>query len=262
MGHMAVITSLARVLRSFETHAELSVARLTDELALPKSTVSRLMQDMAKVGLLVQDPATRRYRPGPLLAAAAQHHRASAGLLDLASAALDGLVERFGHTGFIMGLQGAQVVTLRAKLGTRAIRVHTADHLIGGPAYVRSPGRALLARLGDAEVRALHPDPLTLPPPAPQTLDELMGRLHRLRTSPVSEAYSEAIPGVGGIAVAVGTGAEDAVGVNITFAAELVRPKERREIAAALLEAGQALARQVRDPCWPIEEGARRRTGG
>lgn len=256
---MAVITSLARVLRCFETHQELSVARLTEELALPKSTVSRLMQDMARVGLLAQDPATRRYRPGPLLAAAAQHHRASAGLLDLAGAALDGLVERFGHTGFIMGLQGAQVVTLRAKIGTRAIRVHTADHLIGGPAYVRSPGRALLARLGDDAVRALHPGPLMLPAPAPQTLDELMPHLRRIRATRVSEAYGEAIPGVGGISVAAGTSAEDAVGVNLTFAAELVRPKERREIAAALLDAGQALARQLHDPCWPLEAPAPRR---
>lgn len=250
---MAVITSLARVLRSFETHQELSVARLTDELDLPKSTVSRLMQDMAKVGLLVQDPATRRYRPGPLLAAGAQHHRASADLLELASAALDRLVETFGHTGFIMGLQGANVVTLRAKLGTRAIRVHTADHLIGGPAYVRSPGRALLARLPDEHTIRLYPDPLPLPPPAPATHAELLSRLTQVRRTQVSEANSEAIPGVGGLSIAVGSSAEDAVGINMTFAAELVRTKERRAMAAALLEAGARLAEEVRDPCWPTQ---------
>lgn len=257
---MAVITSLARVLRSFETHKELSVARLTEELALPKSTVSRLMQDMAKVGLLSQDPATRRYRPGPLLAAAAQHHHASADLLDLACAALDGLVERFGHTGFVMGLQGANVVTLRAKLGTHAIRVHTAEHLIGGAALVRSPGRALLARLTDDEVRARHPTFPALAAPAPQTMAELVARLDAVRRTGLSEAYNESIPGVGGISVAVGPSAGNAVGVNVVFAAELVRPKERREIGAALLEVGHKLARQLHDPCWPAEQPSARRS--
>lgn len=246
---MAVITSLARVLRCFETGPELSVSRLTEELGLPKSTVSRLMQDMAKVGLLTQDPASRRYRPGPLLAAAAKHHRASTDLLEMTSAALDGLVERFGHTGFIVGLQDGQAVTLKAKLGSRAIRVHTTEHLITGPAYVRSPGRALLARLPDAEVAAMYPE-LPLPPPAPQDMAALLALLKKIRRTGLSEAYHEAIPGVGGMAVAVGPTPEDALGINITFAAELVRGGERREIGQALLECGRALGRQLNDPFW------------
>jgi DNA-binding IclR family transcriptional regulator len=248
---MAVITSVARVLRCFETHQELSVTRLMEELALPKSTVSRLMQDMAKVGFLEQDKATRRYRPGPLLMAGARQHRASVDLAEMASVELDQLVGRFGHTGFVMVLDGPNAVTLKAKLGTRAIRVHTSDHLIGGPAYLRSPGRALLARLSDDEVRRLYPDPLqATSETAPRSIDDLTGRLDVIRRQGFAEANGDAIPGVGGLAVAVGSDHDDAVALNITFAAELVRAPERREIAAALIESGISLGARINDPFW------------
>lgn len=259
---MAVITSVARVLRCFETHQELSVTRLMEELGLPKSTVSRLMQDMAKVGFLEQDRATRRYRPGPLLLAGARQHRASVDLADMASAELDALVARFGHTGFVMVLDGANAVTLKAKLGTRAIRVHTADHLIGGPAYTRSAGRALLARLSDEEVRRLHPGPLdAASPTAPRTIEDLLERLATIRRLGYAESNGDAIPGVAGISVAVGAEGEDPVCVNLTFAAELVRAAERREIAAALVESGLSLGARINDPFWRDFVGRTKKAG-
>ncbi len=248
---MAVITSVARVLRCFETHQELSVTRLTEELDLPKSTVSRLMQDMAKVGFLEQDRVSRRYRPGPLLLAGARQHRASVDLAEMASAELDVLVGRFGHTGFVMVLDGSNAIAVRVKLGTRAIRVHTSDHLIGGPAYLRSPGRALLARLADDDVRRLHPGPLTgSSPTAPRSIEELIERLDVIRQTGFSEANGDAISGVGGIAVAVGTDQDNAVALSIAFAAELVRPPERQEIAAAMIESAVSMGERVGDNFW------------
>lgn len=248
---MAVITSVARVLRCFEKHQELSVTRLTEELELPKSTVSRLMLDMAKAGFLEQDPATRRYRPGPLLLTAARYHQASLDLVELAYERLVGLVDAFGHTGFVVGLEQANVVVLRTRLGTRAIRVHTADHLIGGAAYNRSAGRALLARLADDRVRTLFP---TVPPSngrnAPRSIDDVLARLRAVRATMVSEALDESIAGVGGISVAFGPSEDEAVALNITFAAELVRASERRKIAVEMVAVGREVAARVNDPIW------------
>lgn len=234
---MSTIETVAEVLRRLESLRELSVGGLAEHLGLPKSTVSRLLKEMSRTGFLTRNDRTRRYAPGPLLLSAARHYKAGGDLIDRAAAALEAVVGRFGHTGFVLGLERSNLVLLRTIASTRPVRVQITDADLGGLAFYRSGGRALLARLSDAEVAALYRG--TAPPPSahsPQDLPALLSALRNVRSQGYAESFGEVIPEVGGIAVAVGPADQDAVALNVAFPARLVDQDERRAIATALLE--------------------------
>lgn len=232
---MSTVETVAKVLRHLELVRVLSVGAMAAELGQPKSTVSRLLKDMGRAGFLARDERTRRYAPGPLLLSAARHYKPSFQLIDRAAATLEPLVRRFGHSGFVMGLDRNTLIVLRAIAGAGRGRVQLQDSQIGGCAFDRSAGRALLARLTDAEVTVLHSAASR-----PSGLQHLLAALQAVRRQGYAESYGEAVPDVGGVAVAVGVAGEDAVALNIAFPVRLVAGDERRAIAQALLTAAQS----------------------
>src|SRR5262245_36166824 len=61
------VTALARgleVLRAFGPGEALANSEIAARTTLPRPTVSRLTYTLTKLGYLIQDPATERYRPG------------------------------------------------------------------------------------------------------------------------------------------------------------------------------------------------------
>ena len=246
-----MLHAVAAILKLFYDRNDLSVSEVFRALEIPKSTASRQLKEMAEAGLLEQDEATRRYRPGPVFLAVQQRH---AGTLDLAAEAeaeLEPLRERFGHTAFVMGRSGTSLVVLRTLEGTGPIRVHATPRLLGGLAFFRSPGRALLARLQDAEIRTLYPAALrSTSSHSPISVDDFIARLASIRREGFAEIIDEGFPDVGGISVAVAPPDQPAVALNICFVAGLLTPKERRAIADALLEAGRRLGRRFGDQAW------------
>ena len=161
------------------------------------------------------------------------------------------LRDRFGHTGFVMSRNGTSLVLQQALEGTGPIRVHATPRLMGGLAFFRSPGRALLARLSDEEIRAIYPASLrSTSSHSPITVDDFLDRIAAVRLNGFAEIVDEGFPDVGGIAVAVAPPGENAVALNICFVAALVGSKERRSIAEALIEAGRRLGQRFGDPLW------------
>jgi len=119
-------------------------------------------------------------------------------------------------------------------------------------AFASATGRALLARLGDDEVRQLYAKPFVPPSPtAPQNIDELLVRLSHVRSDGYAESSDEANRGVGGIAVAVGdpkTGEE--VSLCITFPVATITSAEHEVIINGLMEGAREIARIVGDPLF------------
>ena len=115
---MSSLTTAIDILHRFSLERpEIRVSDIARGLEIPKSTVSRLLKEMVRHGLVEQDPNTRRYRPGPLAFRLGSLYQAHFKILDLVEAAVERLVGQFGLTGYIGVLDGADVVILRVRQG-------------------------------------------------------------------------------------------------------------------------------------------------
>ncbi|MCW3477236.1 IclR family transcriptional regulator [Limobrevibacterium gyesilva] len=249
---MSVLSSAADVLKCFSAdRRELSVTVVAAMLSLPKSNVSRLLRAMCDAGFLEAVGATRRYRPGVLLAEVGEQYRRASSLLTRADAVVTRVSAECGHTGYVSVRHGRDIMALTDHTGTNMLRVASnIGHRLDAAAS--ATGRSLLARLPDDAVRALYAGPFT-PPSAtsPQTLDELLGRLALVRRDGYAESNDESNRGVGALAVAVGDpGTGEEVSLCISYPAATITDDERRTIIDALRSGARRIATLVGDPIF------------
>lgn len=236
---MTILAGAAAVFRALAADGgPLTVTDLVNRLGMPRASASRLLRTMHRVGLLETVGETKRYRPGLAILEAARAYLRSSTLLARADAAVAAVAARFGHTGYVSVREGRWVAAVTDHPGSRPLRVASS---IGRrlPAAATATGRSLLARLADSEVEALYAQGLEpISPRAPQTVAELLERLARVRAEGFALSEEEALPGVCGIAAAVGdpsTG--EAVALCIVCPAATTDAAERAAIARALVEA-------------------------
>jgi DNA-binding IclR family transcriptional regulator len=226
-------------------HLDVAVGELATAKGWPKSSTSRLLSEMQKLGLLERDPVTRRYRLGLMMLELATRYRAGEPVVEAADAALADITRQTGHATGISLLDGIEVVVLRSRAGTQPLRVVTppGDR---GPAWATSTGRALLARLPDAEIaRRFARFPNSARPAAPASLDALMQRIRRVRAQGWDEAADEQVPGLGAVSVVLhDPHAGEAMALYVAFSALHVNRQERRELAQMLLEMAARLRSQ------------------
>ncbi|WP_052121449.1 IclR family transcriptional regulator [Inquilinus limosus] len=249
---MTTLESAAAVLRCFSTNrTEITVTEASSLLSLPKSNISRLLRAMRDAGLLETIGDSKRYRPGPLILGVAHLYSSTSSLVGRADAVVARIVAAVGHTGYVSIRDGGEVIGLTYHPGTNVLRVATP---VGRPlaAHSSATGRSLLARLSDDQVRELFREPWQpVSPTAPQTIDELLQRLERVRRLGFAESHDEANRGVGALAVAVGspqTG--EAVSLCIAYPVSTVTAEEREDIIARLLAGAGEVAALAGDPNW------------
>lgn len=240
---MTTLANAAAVLRCYGEMTELTVSDVAARLGLPKSSASRLLRAMREAGLLEVVGGTRRHRPGLLLLDVARAWRRSSSLVDRADAVVARIAAATGHTGYVSMRAGTEVTAITDHPGTNALRVAST---IGRrlPAFASATGRALLARLEDAEVVALHRAGLEPPTAqAPQSVAELLRRLEAVRGRGYDTSSDEVNPGVAALAVAVADpeSGEDAA-LCIAFPSTITGEAERQAILRALLEGAAEIA--------------------
>lgn len=201
---MTILAAAAAVIRCFGPDCSgLTVTDLVNRLAMPKSNASRLLRTMRDVGLLETIGETKRYRPGMMLVDAARVYLSSSSLIERAAAAVAEVSQACGHTGYVSIREGVMVTAVSDHPGSNPLRVVSN---IGRRvrADASATGRALLARLDDAAVRALYPRGLApSAPEAPQTIEELLARLREARREGFAISHEETTRGVTGLATAV-----------------------------------------------------------
>ena len=249
---MNSVGNVARVLRLFTAERSvLSVTEVAQLLTLPKSSSSRLLKAMAETGLLTSTDTAVGYAVGNLIFETSRRHRANSTLSVVADEALARIVKATGHTGYIAILDGADVLGLRMRPGSKPLRVVTSpgDRL---PAFCSSTGRALLARLDDAAVRALYPLPLQPPSPnAPPTVDDLIAALAGVRDKGWSQATDESLPGVESLAICVEDRENgERVAICISYSAAMISAHEKSRIVTLLMRAGCELGLKFDDEFW------------
>lgn len=259
---MGILANAAQVLRCFEGEAgELTFTDVVRATGLPKSNASRLLRAMRDVDLLETTTDQRLYRPGPVVHAASRAKRRASPLIARADAVVARICAECGHTGYVSRREGREVMAVTDHPGTHALRVVSS---IGRrlPAFASATGRSLLARLDDAEVRALHPEPFAAPSDhAPQSARELLARLRRVRRDGFATSHDEATRGVDAVAVAVGDPSRgEEASLCVVFPAAMVDAAERLRIARALHAGAQEIAALTGDDKLPPWRGARRET--
>ncbi|SFP40942.1 IclR family transcriptional regulator [Tranquillimonas alkanivorans] len=134
-----------KLLRAFdETHTDLSLGDLASRTGLDKSAVQRLANTLHVEGMLVKDPATRRYRPSHQWLEMAYAYYWSDPLIGRAMPKLIELSRDIGETVNLAELSGEHII-YALRLPTQ--RTHFAATIAGRrlPALSTSAGRAMLA---------------------------------------------------------------------------------------------------------------------
>lgn len=133
----------------------LSIAAAAAELGIARSSAHRLMAMLVYYDFVRQDPADRTYGVGPALL---DIGLSAARALDLSGLARPILARLSGETGLTAHLvlpRGRDVLFVEGIEGRGAIRaaLRTGSTL---PAHVTGAGKAILATLGDKELRELY----------------------------------------------------------------------------------------------------------
>src|ERR1700730_9213337 len=260
---MSALDNAIEILRCFsEQRPEIGNGDVIDLTGKPKSSTSRLLRQLRDCGLLEQDAMTRRYRPGLLLFELGRLHRTQNDCVVATEQRLRAICARTGHTGYISVLDGAEQVVLRVVPGSNPLQVVTPPG-VRAPAFATSNGRAMLARLSDADLRSRLPKPLpAVSPSAPQNLAALMARIVEIRRTGYSESSNESLPGVGSLGFALTRrDSNETIGVAVSYPSHVTSAAARARLWQILRAMAVELGRLFDDQVWlALESGAPRRT--
>src|SRR6266545_2867240 len=208
-----VIGRAAAVMRALADQPHgMSLSELADKVKLPRSTVHRVVAAL-EVEDLVTTGGSGRARLGPGLLRLANAQR-----IDLRAEVrpyLEELSGELGETVDLAVLDGGSVLFLDQVSGVHRLRAVSSVGAVF-PAYCTANGKALLAELPPATVKALLPK--RLKPRTPSTITSvsaLMRELDEIRASGAAfdrEEHTEGICAVG-VAIRESIGAEVAVTV-------------------------------------------------
>lgn len=134
-----------------------SAAAIARELGLPRSTTYHLLAELEAAGFVAHLPAERRYGLGIAAFELGSAYLRHDPLERLAHPLLRKLVDDVGHTAQLGVLHGNELVYLLKENPARPTTLVT-DVGVRIPAHLPASGRAMLAQLPAAHVRALFPD--------------------------------------------------------------------------------------------------------
>jgi len=218
-------------------------------LGLPRSTVYHLLAVMQEHRFVIHLPEERRYGLGPAAFELGSGFARHQPLSRLGAPLIAQLVERVGESAHLAVLRGRDVQYLVEERAHRRPPLVT-DVGVRLPAPLTASGRALLAALPQAQVRALFPGPEAFTDRngrEPTRYSELRPILARTREAGFAVEDGEITEGFASVGVAV----LDHVGwpaaaIAVTFPRENV-PRERwPELAAEVGRTAREVSRRIR----------------
>ncbi|HEY5183948.1 MAG TPA: IclR family transcriptional regulator [Actinomycetes bacterium] len=232
---LALLQALAR------QSGPVPAATLARDLDLPRSTTYHLLAELADAGFVVHLPEERRYGLGVSAFEIGTAYMRQEPLARLARPVLARLVDVVGQSAHLAVLHGREVLYVVEERAPGRPPLVT-DVGVRLPAQLTASGRAVLAGLPAAQVRALFPDPgafVDRHGTGPASLSSLRRLLGEVRQAGYANEDGEVTPGLASVAVAVHDHtARPVAGVAVTFDAELdgaarVRLAQRVGLASA-----------------------------
>lgn len=219
-------------------------ATIATALGLPRSTVYHLLGVLQERGFVVHLPEERRYGLGVAAFELSSGFSRQQPLTRLGRPLVASLVDRVGESGHLAVLHGRDVLYLVEERAARRPSLVT-DVGVRLPAHLTATGRAMLAELPPAQLRALFPDASAFPERGTATDTWSYGRLKRVLQTVRADGFAAEHGEVTSGLASVGAVVRDHVGwpaaaIALTFtegaAAETVDSMTRalRDVAAAL----------------------------
>jgi DNA-binding IclR family transcriptional regulator len=239
---LALLQALARA------PGPVPAATLARDLGLPRSTVYALLGELAAAGFVVHLPEERRYGLGVSAFEIGTAYMRQEPLARLARPVLGRLVEAVGHWAHLAVLHGREVLYVVEERAPGRPRLVT-DVGVRLPAQLTASGRAVLAGLSAAQLRALFPDDAAFVQRngvGPRSPAELRRVLARVRAAGYAGEDGEVTPGLASVAAAVHdhTG-RPVAGAAVTFPTAEVDEPARRQLARRVAAAAGELTRRI-----------------
>lgn len=223
-----------------------AAATLARALGLPRSSVYRLLTELAEQGFVLHFPEAHRYGLGIAAFELSSGYVRQEPVTRLGRPVLATLVDRVGQSAHLAVLVGAEVVYLVEERAPRRPALVT-DVGVRLPSQLTASGRALLAALPREQVRALFPSAAALTARGVQMSSaQLRSVLVQTRSRGWAVEDGEITPGFASVAVAVtDRSGWPVTSLAVTFEAAAVSPQQRVELAEAVRRHAQELRRRL-----------------
>ncbi|MFV0372538.1 IclR family transcriptional regulator [Microbacterium sp.] len=219
---------------------------ISDALDIPRSSVYHLLAAMQHHGFVVHLPDERRWGLGTAAFELAGGFARQQPLARLGRPLVAELADRVGESAHLAVMTGRDVLYVVEERARRRPTLVT-DVGVRLPAHLTASGRAMLALLPRAQVRALYPDQTVFADRTgrgPDTPSHLRHALERVRADGWAGEDGEVTVGFRSAAVAVRDHAGwPAAAIAMTWPAEADR--DSAVMAAAVAEAASVLSRRL-----------------
>src|SRR3954453_19738563 len=238
-----------RILRYMASRrGPVSATAIANALGLPRSSVYHLLAVMQENGFVLHLPRERVYGLGIAAFELSSAYARQEPLARLGRPLLAGLVDRGGESAHLAVLHGRDVLYLVEERAKHRPSLVT-DVGVRLPAHLTASGRAILAALPAAQVRALFPTPeafVDRTGVGPRSLTGLRQVLTGVRRQGYAGEDGEVTPGFASVAAAAHdhTG-RPVAGLAVTFAAQDVDPADRSRLARPVALAAAELTRRL-----------------
>jgi IclR family transcriptional regulator, acetate operon repressor len=242
------ITSVSKAAKILALLTDTSQIRLSDVAAhidVAASTAHRMLTTLEAEGLLMQDPVTRCYVPGPVLVDIAAGIGPKRTRWEAARSYMAQLGTLVGETINLVCLQGTDAVFVESVESNNALRVSSRQGTVL-PAHAVSGGKALLAQLSREELDLLYPesDLESLTENTLTTRSALLEELEQISARGYATNFGEGERDIGGVAVLVsGDGESASTALAVSAPSARLTPERIEELipplkaTAALLHA-------------------------
>jgi DNA-binding IclR family transcriptional regulator len=240
-------TRALRVLRFLASQPDpVPLDRLMRACELPRSTAYHLLNAMIEEGFVVHLPDDHRYGLGIAAFEVGSGYARQGPLQRIARRPLAALADSTGHTAHLAVLHGRDVLyVVEERVAGRPPLV--TDVGVRLPAQLTASGRAILAALPAAQVRALYPDQgafVDRHGQGPRSLSALRTLLSDTRQRGHATEDGEITPGFASVAAAVlDHNGFPLAGVAVTYPVE--EAPEAETLAAAVRRTADQLSRRL-----------------
>ncbi|HWI43552.1 MAG TPA: IclR family transcriptional regulator [Nocardioides sp.] len=247
MSQVPAATRTLQVLRFLAGQADpVPLERIMRACHLPRSTAYHLVDAMIEQGFVVHLADDRRYGLGVAAFEVGSGYGQQAPLQRIARRPLGQLVDRTGHSAHLAVLHGRDVLYVLEERAPGRPPLVT-DVGVRLPAHLTASGRAILAALPAAQVRALYPDRSAFVDRTgvgPQSLTALRSLLAETRRRGHAREDGEVTAGLASVAAPVLDHNDHPVaGVALTWP---VGEGEADGLAGAVSEIAELVSRRLR----------------
>lgn len=223
-------------------------ASLVRDLDLPRSTVYHLLQTLVDHGFVTHLAEERRYALGLAAYELGTGYGRQAPLARVARVPLAELADRTRHSAHLAVLHGREVLYVIEERAPGRPPLVT-DVGVRLPAALTASGRAVLAELPPAQLRALYPDAgafVLRTGVGPRSLSALRSLLVEARRAGHADEDGEVTAGFASVGAAVlDHSGHPVAGVAVTFPAAATSAARREDIAGRVRRTADLLSRRV-----------------